>query len=182
MNQVTKFYLCILPPQRVQRALVHFQETVVPPELRHSKGFHLSVKTHPGLTPDYSWLDAVIDVAQKTPSFSCSVSVIPKLFPEGIAYLPVYSDQVVRLHRSLVGAVNPPEELSREYYEKSLYTPHISVAKLTEDFGQAEQLVKSGEFHFYDTVFRFPVEHLSLQMRRPGEKHYSEAMRIMLRG
>ncbi len=181
MSTSTKFYICILPPKGVQRALAQFQEAAVPPELRLNQGFHLSVKTQPGLSPDFSWLDAVLRVAEQQAAFTCSVSGVPKQFPEGIAYLPAYADEVVRLHRKLVRAVQPPPELSREYFELSLYTPHVTVAKLT-DPQIGEQICLRGEDHFENGVFRFRVAHLSVQMRRLGERHYAEAMQIPLRG
>lgn len=181
MSTSTKFYICILPPKGVQRALAQFQEAAVPPELRLNQGFHLSVKTQPGLSPDFSWLDPVLQIAEAQAPFSCTVSGVPKQFPEGIAYLPAYADEVVRLHRKLVRAVQPPPELSREYFELSLYTPHVTVAKLADPVISEAICLQAEEF-FENGLFRFPVKYLSVQMRRPGEKHYTEALQIPLRG
>lgn len=175
-----KLYLCIQPPTRVQRVLHGFQEEFVPSPVQSAVPFHLSVKTQPGLTPDLRWLADVQEVVNGFSRFTCTVSTVPKQFPEGIAYLPAYSDQVVLLHRAIVRAVKPPKELSRAFFELSLYTPHVTVTRPV-DLDLAEALCEQGETYFERGVFRFRVKELSLQIKEPGDAHYRQLMALPLR-
>ncbi|MDP5275687.1 2'-5' RNA ligase family protein [Chengkuizengella axinellae] len=122
-----KYFIGIVPPENIKNELIHFQEqwgskmNIEP---------HITVKAQGGLTSDGNWLHDIKRVCGDFPSFDLTLRE-PALFGQSVLYLRVDSNKVHKLHKSLVKAISPSEEMIIQYFELEAYIPHLTIG-LTE--------------------------------------------------
>ena len=124
-----EYFIGIVPPKEYLKRIEHFQskwlnEFGVEP--------HITLKAQGGLTSDKKWIEQIQKVCENFKPFQVSLGV-PKYFGDTILYLSVNSNDLHKLHKRIVEAVSPSEELINQYFEFNSFEPHLTLGK--EQYG-----------------------------------------------
>lgn len=122
-----KYFIGIPPPDDYKEKIVTFRERwssnrlVVEP--------HITIKAQGGLTVDLHWLDSVRQTCSLIPSFQLTLSD-PGSFGSAVTFLNVETNKIIiDLHKKLVKAISPSQELLDRYFEMDKYHPHLTLGQ-----------------------------------------------------
>jgi 2'-5' RNA ligase len=127
-EQVMQYFIGVVPPDDYKRKLISFQERWKNNSLVKVVEPHITVKAQSGLTMDKSWLGNVKAVGESFSPFEVTLNQ-PMFFGEHVLFLSVLSNKINDLHRRLVDAVSPDQELIKKYMELEDYTPHLTLGQ-----------------------------------------------------
>ena len=98
---------------------------------------HITVKAQGGLTGDLHWLECVRQTCSFIQSFQLSLSE-PGSFGSAVTFLSVESSSVTGLHRRLVNAISPSQDLLDRYFEMDKYHPHLTLGQTCWGLNETE--------------------------------------------
>ncbi|PDX97231.1 2'-5' RNA ligase [Bacillus pseudomycoides] len=141
-----KFFIGIIPPESYLHKIQQFQRQWENNRIVEVVEPHITVKAQGGLTSDQEWLKKVEKVCKQIPSFTLSLGK-PQFFGKQVLFLSVEDSKVYKLHRLLVEAVSPSDDLIKRYMEMEQYHPHLTLGQthwgLTSDeLVQMEQVAR----------------------------------------
>ncbi|MCP8967928.1 2'-5' RNA ligase family protein [Ectobacillus ponti] len=119
-----QFFIGIVPHAEQEERIISFMRQYHPDYSLP----HITVKAQGGLAPERDWLERVEAVCRAFPAFRVALGA-PQYFGNRVLYLGVDAPEIHNLHRQLVAAVNPPEELIGKYFEREQYVPHLTLAQ-----------------------------------------------------
>ncbi|WP_127529632.1 2'-5' RNA ligase family protein [Paenibacillus kobensis] len=124
-----QFFVGIVPPEDSLKRIAAFQRQWAHNLLPDVVEPHITVKSQGGLTPDNNnWLNEVKAVCKNFPSFRVALHN-PAWFGEDVLFLNVDSPQIKDLHRKMVKAIGPSDQLIKHYYEMDLYHAHLTLGQ-----------------------------------------------------
>ena len=104
---------------------------------------HITLKAQGGLTPDEKWLSKVKEVCTNFNSFQITLGK-PMFFGEDILYLSATSNELCKLHKSIVREISLSNDLIKKYFELDDFVPHMTLGKTNYGLSKKE-LKEMGE-------------------------------------
>ncbi|MET1031738.1 2'-5' RNA ligase family protein [Domibacillus tundrae] len=131
-----EYFIGIVPPEEYMERIEHFQR-----KWMNHLGVepHITLKAQGGLTPDKEWIDKVKEVCENFKPFQLSLDN-PMYFGDTILYLSVNSNDLHHLHREIVEAISPSDDLIKKYFELDDFVPHLTLGK--EQYGLSKNELK----------------------------------------
>lgn len=123
------YFIGIVPPTTYLKKIEDFQRRWMN-KIRVEP--HITLKAQGGLTPDKAWITKIQKVCANFSPFQVSIGQ-PKYFGDSILYLSVNSAKLYDLHRKIVQAIAPAEDVIKQYFELDAYVPHLTLGK--EQYG-----------------------------------------------
>ncbi|MCP1422918.1 2'-5' RNA ligase [Paenibacillus xylanexedens] len=123
-----KYFIGITSPDDYKEKIVAFRDRWSSNRLNDVVEPHITVKAQGGLTVDLHWLESVRQTCSLMPSFQLSLSE-PESFGSAVTFLSVETSNIIELHRNLVKAISPSQELLDRYFEMDKYHPHLTLGQ-----------------------------------------------------
>jgi 2'-5' RNA ligase len=99
---------------------------------------HITVKSQGGLGEDRAWLPRVEAAVKNFDKFRISFDGIGS-FREDVVFLkPAFSQGLINLHKVLLDAVGPYEDLAGKYFENDRYSPHLTLGGIKWGLNKGE--------------------------------------------
>jgi 2'-5' RNA ligase len=121
---MSQYFIAVMPPEGYAERVKQFQSNQGIQQIEP----HITVKAQGGLTPDEKWIAKIEEICSQFPTFELALGE-PNMFSEAVLYLTVQSEEVKRLHKEIVRAIHPSEELVQQYFELDSYIPHMTIAQ-----------------------------------------------------
>jgi len=121
-----KYIIGITLPDDYKEKIVAFRDRWSSNCLKDVVEPHITVKAQGGLTVDLHWLESVRQTCSLIQSFQLSLSE-PGTFGSAVTFLSVEMSNIIDLHRRLVHAISPSQELLARYFEIDKYHPHMTL-------------------------------------------------------
>ena len=161
-----QFFIAIVPPEDIQKKIENIQRrfgdnTIEP---------HITVKTQGGLTEDMKWIEPVKSIAKKTIPFEIRLGSV-MTFGNEVLYISVNSPGITSLHKDIMDSLDLPAEIVSEYYERELYTPHLTLGMIqtgfsSKDFPKMKELTEN---MLSETDVSFEAKFIRVYSMEPGE-------------
>ncbi|MCM3781930.1 2'-5' RNA ligase family protein [Neobacillus mesonae] len=132
-----KYFIGITPPDDYKEKVVAFRDRWASNRLNDVVEPHITVKAQGGLTGDLYWLESVRQTCSLIESFQLSLSE-PGSFGSTVTFLTVETSNVIDIHRRLVEAISPSQELLDRYFEMDKYHPHLTLGQTYWGLNEAE--------------------------------------------
>ena len=132
-----QFFIGIVPLDEYQMKLIEFQHKWKNNRITEVVEPHITLKAQGGLTPDEKWLRKVKGVCNNFQSFQITLDK-PMFFGEDILYLSATSNELNNLHKSIVLAISPSNDLIKKYFELDDFVPHMTLAKTNYGLSKKE--------------------------------------------
>lgn len=123
-----QFFIGIAPSDEYKRKLIDFQHKWKNNRIIDVVEPHITLKAQGGLTPDERWLSIVKDVCYNFRTFQITIDK-PMFFGDDILYLSATSNELYKLHKSLVQEISPLKDLIKKYFELDDFVPHMTLGK-----------------------------------------------------
>lgn len=123
-----KYFIGITPPDDYKAKIMAFRDRWSSNRLNEVVEPHITVKAQGGLKVDLRWLENVRQACSLIQSFQLSLSE-PGSFGSAVTFLSVESSNVIDLHRRLVNAISPSQEILDQYFEMDQYHPHLTLGQ-----------------------------------------------------
>lgn len=134
-----QYFIGIVPPKETQDKVVDFQRrnrrNLYPKQVEP----HITIKAQGGLSADELWLPAVREAVKNFKSFEVGFGGIG-YFDDRVLWIEAKSDELFKLQEALVKAVNPPEEIVKEYHEDKFHS-HMTLGIRDKKFADADLLL-----------------------------------------
>ncbi|WP_322099555.1 2'-5' RNA ligase family protein [Gottfriedia endophytica] len=114
----------------------------------------MTVKAQGGLTSDKDWLDKVNNICESFPSFEVVLNK-PAFFGDSVLFLTVDSDKIYDLHKKIIEAVSPTEEIIKQYLELGDYTAHLTLGQTY--FGLTSEELKEMAYRAEKELIPYPT-------------------------
>jgi 2'-5' RNA ligase len=134
-----QYFIGIVPSDEYKKKIIEFQQKWANHLIAAAVEPHITLKAQGGLTPDKGWISKVKNVCKNFHPFNISVSK-PMLFGEDILYLSASSEELDKLHNSIVQVISPSDDLIKKYFELDNFTPHMTLGKTF--YGLSKQELK----------------------------------------
>ncbi len=163
-----QFFIGIVPPKEDRDRISSFQEkwNTLATEP------HITVKAQSGLTDNLDWLEKIEACCCEVNCFNVQLGE-PKLFGNEVLYLSVLSEKVKELHIALIDTVHSGGKLEKEYFERDLYVPHLTLGQKKHGLFHSELLRMKDEAKEVLTPFQqWKVECVRVYVQKQrGEKY-----------
>lgn len=123
-----RYFIGITPPDDYKEKIMTFRDRWSSNRLNDVVEPHITVKAQGGLTADLHWLERVRQTCSLMQSFQLSLSDQGS-FGSYVTFLSVDTSDVTELHRRLVKAASPSQELIDRYFEMDKYHPHLTLGQ-----------------------------------------------------
>ena len=134
-----QYFIGIVPSEEYKEKLIDFQHKWKNNQICDVVEPHITLKAQGGLTPDEKWLSKVKGVCNNFQSFQITLDQ-PKFFGDDILYLSASSNELDKLHNSIVRVVSPSEALIKKYFELEDFVPHMTLGK--SNYGLSKKELK----------------------------------------
>lgn len=132
-----QYFLGIVPPNEYKEQIIRFQNRWPSNRILDVVEPHVTVKAQGGLNQDMVWMDKIKEVCSSFSPFQLSLSDTAS-FGNSVVYISVQSDMIFELHRRLVEAVMPSQELIERYFELDSYAPHLTLGQTSWGMNETE--------------------------------------------
>lgn len=122
------YFIGITPPDDYKEKIVAFRNRWSSNRLNDVAEPHITVKAQGGLTVDLHWLENVRQTCAVIPNFQLTFSD-PGTFGSVVTFLNVETNNIIDLHKKLVKAISPSQELLDRYFEMDKYHPHLTLGQ-----------------------------------------------------
>lgn len=123
------YFIGISLPHDYKRKIAAFRDRWSNNRINDVAEPHITVKAQGGLTADLHWLANVRQTCSLMQGFQLSLSE-PGSFGSSVAFLSVGTNKdVLELHKRLVDAISPSQELLDDYFEMDKYHPHLTLGQ-----------------------------------------------------
>lgn len=149
-----QYFIGIVPPEDYKKRIITCQKQWEHNQLTNVSEPHITVKAQGGLTSDESWINKVTFVCDRFPKFNVSLHG-PKYFGDCVLYLSVHSEKIYELHRHIVNAISPNQDLIKKYMEYDDYVPHLTLGQT--NFGLTSTDLKEMEANANRELSPYPT-------------------------
>jgi 2'-5' RNA ligase len=132
-----KYFIGITPPDDYKEKIVTIRDRWSSDRLNDVVEPHITVKAQGCLTVDLHWLESVRQTCSLIQSFQLSL-LEPGSFGSTVTFLNVETSNVIELHRKLVKAISPSQELLDHYFEMDKYHPHLTLGQIYWGLNETE--------------------------------------------
>lgn len=132
-----QFFIGIVPSDEYKKILIDFQHKWKNNRITDVVEPHITLKAQGGLTPDEKWLSKVKEVCNNFNFFQITIEK-PMFFGEAILYLSATSNELYKLHKSIVRVISPSDDLIKNYYELDDFVPHMTLGKINYSLSKKE--------------------------------------------
>lgn len=134
-----QYFIGIVPSDEYKKKIIEFQQKWTNHRITDAVEPHITLKAQGGLTIDQGWISKVKNVCKDFQPFYISVSK-PMFFGDDILYLSASSEELYKLHNSIVQEIAPSVDLIKKYFELDNFTPHMTLGKTF--YGLSKQELK----------------------------------------
>lgn len=132
-----QFFIGIVPSDEYKMKLIDFQNKWKNNRITDVVEPHITLKAQGGLTPDEKWLSKVKGVCNNFQSFQITFDK-PMFFGDDILYLSATSNELFKLHKSIVREISPSNDLIKKYFELDDFVPHMTLGKINYGLSKKE--------------------------------------------
>lgn len=132
-----QFFIGIVPLDEYKKKLIDFQHKWKNNRITDVVEPHITLKAQGGLTPDEMWLSKVKEVCTNINSFQITLGK-PMFFGEDILYLSATSNELCKLHKSIVREISLSNDLIKKYFELAEFVPHMTLGKTNYGLSKKE--------------------------------------------
>ncbi|WP_404451799.1 2'-5' RNA ligase family protein [Virgibacillus necropolis] len=132
-----QFFIGIVPPDEYKMKLIDFQYKWRGNRITDVVEPHITLKAQGGLTTDEKWQSKVKGVCDNFPSFQLTLDK-PMFFGDDILYLSATSNELYKLHKSIVREISPSNDLIKKYFELDDFVPHMTLGKTNYGLSKKE--------------------------------------------
>lgn len=138
-----KLFIGIVSPEAYKEKIRTFQRLWPENRLPDRIEPHITVKAPFDPPKTNRWLEEIQHVCQNTPSFFLSLGA-PSFFGEGVVYLSVKSEELVRLHQEVIRVFTQSTGFRVSQSEGKAYTPHLTLGNIRHGL-TAKEIREMGE-------------------------------------
>jgi 2'-5' RNA ligase len=125
--------IAIVPPEDLWSRIKEIQDRFGNNEIEP----HITLKAQGGLGENIKWLEHVNLIAKQTSPFKIVLGNIRK-FGNEVLYISIDSPELVALHNRIIDELNLSPEIIERYFEKELFTPHLTLGRTQAGFNQED--------------------------------------------
>ncbi|WP_017381864.1 2'-5' RNA ligase family protein [Paenisporosarcina sp. TG-14] len=132
-----RFFIGIVPSDEYKKRLLDFHHKWKNNRITDVVEPHITLKAQGGLTTDEKWLSKVKEVCNNFNSFQITLEK-PMFFGEDILYLSATSNELYKLHKSIVRVISPSNDLIKKFFELDDFVPHMTLGKINYGLSNKE--------------------------------------------
>lgn len=134
--------------------LIDFQDNWKDNQITDVVEPHITLKAQSGLNPDEKWLSKVKKVCYNFQPFQITLDK-PMFFGDEILYLSATSNELYKLHKSIVREISPSNDLIKKYFELDDFVPHMTLGKT--NYGLSKKELRDMEKLAEKELSPFPI-------------------------
>lgn len=178
-----KFFIGIVPPTETKEKIFQFQRSFPSNKVPYFHEPHITLKAPNGLTEDKSWLPKVTALAATYPKFQIVLDGLDG-FDDKVLFLnPIFSQELMDLHIELVSLLSLNIKSNNNFYEGSVYHPHLTLGETTWGGMTKEELKimrKRAESELYN-IPPFQVDFVRVFQKEQDGEPYKKLLDIPLK-
>ncbi|UTR07105.1 2'-5' RNA ligase family protein [Alkalihalobacillus sp. LMS6] len=166
------YFIGIVPPEIYKQRIVRFQQQWRNNKLPNIVEPHITLKAQGGLLLDLRWLEKVADCCKDIETFQLTLDKAD-FFGDDVLFLHVKSEEILQLHKKIVHAVAPTDQLIEQYMELEKYVPHLTLGQSHWGLSRDELKEMYGSINKNLELFQpFSVDYLRIY-RETEANHYT---------